>query len=246
MASAPTEQPSRTAAAPDQTSGQAQSVTLGKTNAASSMGSPGRRDELARIVDLDRGEGATGFVGKMSEISWIQRAFEILRGHADQIRPDNDRAEINPQPTMAFIYFMDDTNLLSIDEDYVDAYQWPSPEMALILSEAFFHAMQGAFQYVLREEFFRKMFSLGKDSLLSWSERRWLAMANLVWAIGSKWLQMTKLDYPSPNEGHLVYYARARALGLDHRVMSDHPDLERVQGIGLLAFYLLINGSINR
>jgi hypothetical protein len=26
----------------------------------------------------------------------------------------------------------------------------------------------------------------------------------------------------------------------------DHPDIERVQSIGLLAFYLLINGSITR
>jgi hypothetical protein len=43
-----------------------------------------------------------------------------------------------------------------------------------------------------------------------------------------------------------VYYARARRLGLDHRVVSEHPDVERVQAIGILAFYLLIIGSIAR
>lgn len=143
---------------------------------------------------------------------------------------------------------MDEHNVLAIDEDLVDPYEWPPAETTIILSEeAFFHAMQGTFPFVLREPFIQAIFSYQHQKLVpSWSRRRWLALANIVWAIGSKWLQITGLDDQTAQNTHLLYYARARALGLDHRVVFDHPDIDRVQGMGLLAFYLLINGSISR
>ncbi|OCT47859.1 fungal specific transcription factor domain-containing protein [Cladophialophora carrionii] len=221
----------------------------GENKAGSSVGSPGRQGELPRVVSLNSGGGASGFVGKMSEISWIQRAFETVRGYRDD-NPGRVHAaemDVNIATTTDFIYFMDDTNVLAVDEDYVDPYHWPAKESVVLLSEAFFHAMQGTFHFVLREQFLQQAYQFSATGQnLSWSKRRWLALANLVWAIGSKWLQITKLDESSSNEDHLIYYARARALGLDHRVLFDHPDIERVQGIGLLAFYLLINGSITR
>jgi hypothetical protein len=155
--------------------------------------------------------------------------------------------DVNVDTTTDLIYFMDDTNILAVDEDFVDQYHWPARESVVLLSEAFFHAMQGAFQFVLREQFLQQAYQFSATGQNpSWTKRPWLALANLVWAIGSKWLQITKLSEQEPNDEHLIYFARARALGLDHRVMFDHPDIERVQGIGLLSFYLLINGSITR
>ncbi|KIX00909.1 uncharacterized protein Z518_09974 [Rhinocladiella mackenziei CBS 650.93] len=227
-----------------------ESKTSGEKAVASSVGSPGRKGELARVVDLDAGSGAAGLVGKMSEMSWIQHAFESLHQRRTNAQPGMRGAEIDHHLTTAkdFSYFMDDTNVLAIDEDHVNQYHWPKLEIAIILAEAYFHAMQDAFQIVLREQFLQTMVTFSQKQQLtsSWSGRRWFALANLVWAIGAKWLQMTKLDQPNFSENHLLYYARARALGLDHRMMFDHPDIERVQGIGLLAFYLLMNGSIFR
>lgn len=51
---------------------------LGGFNTAYSAASSGHQDELSRIVDLNAGKGAAGFIGKMSEITWIQRAWEYL------------------------------------------------------------------------------------------------------------------------------------------------------------------------
>ncbi len=222
----------------------------GEYKAASSVGSPGKQGELYQIVTLDNGGGASGFVGKMSEISWIQRGFETVRGYQSNNPAGGLAAELdeNLATTTDFIYFMDDTDVLAIDEDFVDQTHWPAKETMVLLSEAFFHAMQGAYHFVLREQFLTQafQFSVQEQGPLPWRKRRWMALANLVWAIGSKWLQITKLHDANFKEDHLIYYARARALGLDHRVMFDHPDIERVQGIGLLAFYLLINGSISR
>ncbi|KAK5263043.1 hypothetical protein LTR96_011518 [Exophiala xenobiotica] len=47
-------------------------------NAASRVSSLGRQGELAHVVHLDSGTGVSGFIGKMSETSWIQHVFEIL------------------------------------------------------------------------------------------------------------------------------------------------------------------------
>ncbi|KIW69264.1 hypothetical protein, variant [Phialophora macrospora] len=221
----------------------------GEDRTRSCVASPGKQGELPRIVSLNNGGGASGFVGKMSEISWIQRAFETVRGSRDGNPGRFNAAEmdVNVATTTDLIYFMDDTNVLAVDEDFVDQYHWPSRESVLLLSEAFFHAMQGAFQFVLREQFLQQAYQFSATGPNpSWAKRHWLALANLVWAIGSKWLQITKLGEQESSDEHLIYYARARALGLDHRVMFDHPDIERVQGIGLLSFYLLINGSITR
>ncbi|KAJ4509196.1 hypothetical protein HRR78_006098 [Exophiala dermatitidis] len=223
----------------------------GEHEAGSSAGSTGEKGELAQVIDLDGGCGATGFIGKMSEIAWIRRAFEMVRPEDEGHSSFNvDRSGSGPpsKKMRDCSYFIDDTDVLAVDEDNVNPYQWPSGDAALILTEAHFHAMQGTFQFVQREDFLQKLatFRRPSSSLPSWGERRWLAVANLVWAIGSRWLQATKLDQSIEIESHLVYYARARALGIDHRILIDHPDIERVQGIGLTAFYLLVNGSVTR
>ncbi|KAL2441617.1 Transcription regulator galc [Exophiala dermatitidis] len=222
----------------------------GEDEAGSSAGSTGNKGELEHVIDLDGGCGATGFIGKMSDIAWIRRAFEMVRPD-DEGRPgsDVDRPDIPKPPKVRrdYSYFIDETDVLAVDEDIVNPYEWPPGNAAVILTEAHFHAMQGTFQFVLREDFLQKLATFRlQASLPSWSERRWLAVANLVWAIGARWLEATKLDQSIQIENHLVYYARARALGIDHRVLIDHPDIERVQGIGLTAFYLLVNGSVTR
>jgi hypothetical protein len=150
-------------------------------------------------------------------------------------------------PAKDYTYFMDDVNLLAIDEDHVDPTTWPAFELSIILSEAFFHAVQGVFPFILREDFLQRLLKFPRGTAhLSWSDRHWLATANLVWAVGSKWLHMCHLAAPGFCDHHLMYYARARALGIDHRVMFDHPDIGRVEAIGILAFYLMINGSVTR
>jgi hypothetical protein len=135
--------------------------------------------------------------------------------------PDIPRAEIDSHftPAKDFTYFMDDTDVLATDDD---EQQVPQRETALILSEAYFHALQGAFHFVRGESFLEMLATFLPHKSIS------------------------KLDHIYAVETHLVYYARARRLGLDHRVVSDHPDVERVQAIAILAFYLLINGSIAR
>jgi hypothetical protein len=191
-------------------------------------------------IDLCRADGSPSFIGKMSEVSWIARAHSYLVSSVSQ-------EKLNLPHATRFSYYMDEENILSVDEDYVEACHWPGDEIAQILSEAYFHALQGIFNWIDREKFLLELSEYRNNKgPMTWDSRRWLALANLVWAIGSKWLSQAKLNDDAGFENHLVYYARARALGLDHRVMLDHPGMQGVRALGMLSFYLFTNGSVTR
>ena len=222
-------------------------VSTGEKSAPATVGSPGPQGELTQPVGLVPGSGAAGYVGKMSEISWIQRAREHLTQPSTVKKETQPEHEQHANDIKDSNYFLDDVDLLSIDEDYVVAQEMPPLDVAFILSQACFHALQGPFEFIHPESFLEALAHFPRHKRnMSWEERRWLAMANLVFAAGTKWLNLTRSeDEPVPGD-HVEYYARARALGLDHRIMFDHPVLEQVQALGLLAFYLFVNGSITR
>ncbi len=203
--------------------------------------------ELSSVVNLGMGGGASGLVGQMSEVAWIDQAFGAVRDRPDATQPRLPIGGVlDPYAFSAstFIYFVDDNEVLGVDEDHIDQYQTPPLSKSLVLCEAYFHAVQGVFPFVAREEFLHNLYNT--STYHSWTGRRWLAKANIVWAIASKWLEMTGMNDKASLERHQHNYPRARALGLDHRVVFDHPSIEQVQGIGLLALYLLFNGSITR
>jgi hypothetical protein len=209
-----------------------------------------RQEELPHTIDLDHCGGAFGYIGKISHISWIQTAHECIRLQTDADETSTlgiSRTTNYASKIADFNYIVDEIDLLAVDEDHLDQYQQPTTQRMMILSEAFSHAMHGPFQFLVREQFLRKLSALPHVVAIGpWASRRWLALANLVWAIGAKWLGGASLNKLDSSKDHLVFYARARALGLDHRVMVDRPDMESVQGLGLLAFYLYINGSVTR
>lgn len=200
---------------------------------------------------MAQGNGVAGYLGKASEISWMRRAYKYLkqpslRAHGPLLEEDD---EADDPVTAAMAYYVDEAALLSINEDVVDFLAWPDFDVALILTEAAFDAMSGVFGFLDREQFLQTLIHFPRSNTLpSWKERRWLAVANLVWAVGTRWSAMILPSLPTniPVDNHLVYYARSRALGLDHRVVFDHPDLQQTQAMGLLAFFLLMNNSISR
>ena len=235
--------PDRTAEHSPLTSG------FGEKAVTTSVGSLGRQGEIQHVFHLDHGSGMTGFVGKMSEVSWIQRVREHFIGSPTVVGSDVTPAELDLHSAQAhdLNYFMDDEDLLFVNEEDVDSQQLPPPATALVLCEAYFHALQGAFQFVKRESFIRILNQLFIGPRhTTWTRRRIMGLANIIWAVGAKWLNDTNLDPNGIAERHTVYYARARGLGLDHRISFDHPDVQMTQAIGILAFYLMMNGSIQR
>ncbi|KAK5393965.1 hypothetical protein LTR21_010576 [Exophiala xenobiotica] len=211
-----------------------------------SVGSPGHQNLLTHPLGIGNDGGMVGFIGKISEVSWLARAQHYLLSSVDwrtarQGQPYDDDAATQ------LTYFMDEEDILSIDEDYVDALHWPGEPAVHILSEAFFHSIPNALHGISREKFLGDLLAFAQyHGSLSWDQRRWLALANLVWALGSRWLHRSMLADLPGLDNHLLYYARARALGLDHRVILGAPDIHGVQKLGLLSLYLYTNGSVTR
>lgn len=218
-----------------------------ESKVGSEVGSPGRQQELPHITSLNHGAGLAGYVGKLSEASWMQRVREVLMGHAPLLQPDvnANRFDYHILQAMDLTYLMDDEDLLEMGEEEISPYQVPPMASAVILTEAYFHSLGGAFRFVDRETFLNELLAETRKPS-EWPNRRLLALANMMWALGAKFLEITGLDKNGVSEGHSVYYARARALGLDHRIHLDHPNMQLVQGTGLLAFYLMTNGSLQR
>jgi len=120
-------------------------------------------------------------------------------------------------------YHIDEADLLSVDEDVVNEYQWPS--MTATMVGVFFDTLYPTFPFINKDEFLQKLsqsYYLQEGYPLS-ERRRWLAVANMIFCLGSKWLRQGNANRSAGQEDHLMYYARARKLGLDHRIVQDHP-----------------------
>lgn len=75
---------------------------------------------------------------------------------------------------------------------------------------------------------------------------RWYATINLVFAIGARLLCLTGSDWPSSTLDETVYVSRVyELLGVNTTVLAP-PDLPLIQVTGLLAFYYMSIGHINR
>ena len=223
--------------------------SVGERRVLADVGSPSRQDEISAVVHLHKGSGLAGYIGKMSEISWIQRISEHVEGKSLTFVFEMPSAQLDyrAEKIEDMSYLVDQVDLLSVDEDYVNPHQYPPVSTAILLSEAFFHALHGSFYFVEREQFLADLMTVqAAGSISNWSQRPFLAVCNMVWATAARWLEMTELAERTDAEDHLVYYARARSLGLDHRIQFDNADVQTVQGMGILAFYLLVNHSIQR
>lgn len=238
----------------------AQVPSHGESLVRADIGSPDRQRELTAAVDLNHGNGMPGYIGKMSDVSWLQRVKAYLAGTFPGSDVDLGLSEFDEHSlqTSSISYWAEDDNILAIDEDYVDAHQLPPFSVALILTEAFFASLQGSIRLIERSGALQDLNALYSNApnnrIPNWEKRRLLALLNTMWAVGAKWLKRIRLHQRQipgqpPEvafEDHLVYLARARSCGLDHRIYLDHPSIELIQGLAIVGLYLVANGSIHR
>jgi hypothetical protein len=225
----------------------------GGTVTVASVNSPGAMDQQAMSMTLGIGSGASGYIGKSSEISWLQRAQEQLASQQGKVNHSPTDLDDDHPHVSYFDYHMDEANLLAVDEDTVNPMEVPPLPVAKALAEAYFETVHNSFPLVTKDAFMDVLVSqFHSRPPLSWEGRRWLSVANIIFAVGAKWTYLTrprKADSLGPNIGpgdHIVYYARARSLGLDHRLIMDHPLIEQIQALGILGLYLIVNHQISR
>ncbi|KAF2462958.1 C6 transcription factor-like protein [Lindgomyces ingoldianus] len=218
-------------------------------------------DLLEEDLTRDEQARATGFVGKASEVQWFRSIkLQLERTDDDLIRPAtsplspsmrskrrSSYSHGSTEQVSSFNFYLDSN---SIDPDFfVDASELPPPDTAEHLLSCYMATVHNSFPILPRKAFenqFREYFSAVRTGSASRLGLKWQAILNLVFAIGAKYSHLVKSSWQTDERDHLIYQSRARAYGLSGVTLSSHPDVPKIQVLGLLSFYYLSVGQISR
>ncbi|KAL7268301.1 hypothetical protein RUND412_009080 [Rhizina undulata] len=251
----------------------------GESLVTADVGSTGSVDHIKEDLNSENALYPTGYMGKNSEVSWIQRVAQQLADEATEESADDcpprpgegiyttdssrtasvsgfsgsstkqrdhsslDDYEYHFQtPT----YHLDDLSV-SISGGQVDPFTLPPKELADELLNAFFVTIHSSFPIVLKQLFMKQYEAFFQCFYPPGSSKRWLAMLNLMFAIGALYGREVDASWKEETEsGHLKYFARARILSLDEGSIFEMADLQQVQVIGLAGVYLVASNQTNR
>ncbi|KAJ4299594.1 hypothetical protein N0V90_004840 [Kalmusia sp. IMI 367209] len=216
-------------------------------------------DGIARVhEDLlrDRKSRETGYVGQGAEVHWL-RSLQDRLGTADQARlqGSNHRAapsrqsehtEGAPAASYSEATFYLDSDSAELDV-MVDPYELPPPELAEKLLECYMRTVHKSFPILPAqfEEQFRRFFDAFKSKRPFQVPDKWLAILNIVFAIGARYSHLINADWQGEERDHLVYMARTLRL-LGSWPFSAAPDLALIQASGLLSLYYQVIGHVSR
>ncbi|KAN0083413.1 Fungal specific transcription factor domain containing protein [Elaphomyces granulatus] len=221
-------------------------IEPGEASTPSSVRSLDAIDRLEE--DLNRGEEAraTGFIGKNSEIRWMQRVHREVEQRARRQSGTSDEMTNREQedfPITSVNYHLDDLDI-SVPGP-VDVYWVPPRRQASRLFEDYLTTVHPFFPIINRPLFTSQYMNYFNNNARPGP--KWLAILNMIFAIAAKHAHLMQAPWRGEDEqDHLVYFTRARVLSMNGDVLFSHPDLQQVQVEGLIAFYLLASDQINR
>ncbi|KAI3058356.1 transcriptional regulator family: Fungal Specific TF [Aspergillus niger] len=221
----------------------------------SSMGSLNGLDLVQEDLNRSEKSVATGFFGKNSEVAWMQRLEDeaknrIWRKEESLDSEARETARI-PLPLScspnqgteisAISFYLDDINLPLLDS--VDPYGLPPKSLANHFFMAYMESVHPYFNVVRKTAFisqYRQFFSQPAQP-----SRRWLAILNMIFAIGCRYSQAVN-GRADGDYDDLVYMNRARKLALGKTHVFELADLQQIQVEFLMALYLVSKHQINR
>ena len=236
----------------------------GEYKASARAGSTESLDCIDEDYNRSPAARATGYHGKNSEVTWMQRLKrQTSRNSEDEEEHDNDDGGENSLPdgqksptihndhsNSAFTpinestYHCDDLTLTPPDQ--VDPFEVPSLATANMLFQSYLETVHSAFPIIGKNTFISQYqaFQLSQDQ--SKINHNWLAILNLIFAIGAKYSHLIKAEWSGNELDHLIYFTRARILGFNSDAILGHAELQKVQIAGLMSFYLMALNQINR
>ncbi|KAJ5287527.1 hypothetical protein N7478_003213 [Penicillium angulare] len=215
----------------------------------SSPSSIGSLEAIDRVQeDLNRNENsrATGYMGKNSEVTWMQRlqreAEHRSQGLPGSLEPGQSKRQDDDLALHAVNYHLDDLDI-SVPGP-IEMYAVPSRELADHYFEDYLRTVHPFFP-IINQPLFTAQYKTFFDSNAQPGDK-WLAILNMIFAIGSKHCHLIEAPWAGDDKDHLMFLTRARFLSMNGDVLFSHPDLQQVQVEGLIAFYLLSSDQINR
>jgi hypothetical protein len=222
----------------------------GESRVSAGVGSTGSLDRINEDFNRDPKSRATGFMGKASEVTWLHR----LRDKIDNDSPSEQnsygyathRTQV-PQPLQGDgidrTYHCDDMEVVSPHQ--VEPFETPTRQTAEFLLHCYLESVHPTFPMIGKLIFRDQVRNYFENSQLT-PGKNWMAILNLVFAIGAVYSHVTQAEVRGDDRDHMIYFARARMLGMDSEAVLAQPDLQRVQIAGLMSFYLMSINQINR
>lgn len=224
-----------------------------ETSPLSSIGSLGAIDRVDEDHNRSEHTRATGYMGKSSEITWMQRlqreAEQRARGKCGALESEGDEDDETKDrfSLSALNYHLDDLSI-SVPEP-IQKFTMPPRHLADRLFDDYLKTVHPFFPIISKTLFCAQYQTFFDNSARSNSVRpgdKWLAILNVIFAIAAKHAHLMNSPWRGAANDHLMYLARARLLSMNTEVLFAHPDLQQVQVEGLIAFYLLASDQINR
>jgi hypothetical protein len=241
----------------------------GEADVSADVGSTGSNDRVTDDFARDEERVSTGFFGKASGVAWVQRArHEVYQDNSgdnrenattnqqhqgstqtgfgqDQGYDDEEDAPGSPDDEgreHLTTYLIDDRELRFPQN--VNPYELPPRLIADAFVEAYFTTVHSTFPLLAKGSFLAQVHKIYEPYARPVS-KRWRAILNLVFAIGAKYSVLTRAHWCEEAD-HLVFFSRARMLGLDYGALWEMGDIEQVQMLSLAAFYLIASNHLNR
>ena len=231
-----------------------QGSSSGERYVNASVGSPGKLDISREDFNRDTQSRATGFLGKSSEVTWLSRLKKQVRfnedsgGRFEQERDRHQDTTMLPDPRHEFStsrvdYNTNDQSVIMTED--VDAFALPNMDVADNLLNTYMNSVHCTYPIVGKNTFVNQYRTFFRGPPIK-PGSKWMAVLNLVFAIAAKHSHLTRAPWAGDASDHLVYFERARLLGLTAERLMDHSDMQQVQVYGLTAFYFLCIDQMNR
>ncbi|KAE8307899.1 fungal-specific transcription factor domain-containing protein [Aspergillus transmontanensis] len=190
---------------------------------------------------------ATGFIGKSSEISWLQMLSKYVNSGCEVCHPTSDipspaLTSSCDGPIASSNYHLDDFDMPTVER--LDTSELPSKDTATKLFNAYLSSVHPSFPIIGISTFASQFQAFFHNPSLK-PGNKWLAILNLIFAIGARYAHLTNAEWRRDEDDHYSYFIRARNMSLDGQLLH-HSDLQQLQVEGLASFYMLSSGHINR
>ncbi|KAE8417406.1 fungal-specific transcription factor domain-containing protein [Aspergillus pseudocaelatus] len=190
---------------------------------------------------------ATGFIGESSEISWLQMLSKYMDSGCEICHPTSDIS--SPAltsscdgPIASSSYHLDDFDMPTVER--LDTSELPSKDTATKLFNAYLSSVHPSFPIIGISTFASQFQAFFNNPSLK-PGNKWLAILNLIFAIGARYAHLTNAEWRRDRDDHYPYFIRARNMSLEGQLLH-HSDLQQLQVEGLASFYMLSSGHINR
>jgi hypothetical protein len=184
-----------------------------------------------------------GYIGKNSELAWMQSLDSESLGPGRQ----NPTGKIPSLPSLRSIiplsYFLDENFISTYQDD--NPYVLPTRVWGDYLLEIYLQAVDPFFPLIERRLFslqYEQVFS--KDS--SRPPKKWMAVLNIIFAIGTRYCQLSHFGPGTDVDDGSIFFYRAMALSSNDGAFCEYADIQQVQIESLASIYYLALAQVNR